>query len=471
MITQATRARWSGSVSGARNSKPVASPVRSARLTKLEWCFTLLALVAFCCIPFIVGDQPQGADSLNPVDMLKSVSPKGDQIKQMILAALYFGFTGLLLRKVHPRAMLFVGVPLILLVGWTMASAMWSVNAELTVRRTAALLGTVVIGLYLGTRFDLRRLLHLLALVAIVVLGLSLLVALLAPSSGLDFEGRLRGVTAHKNALGNFAALAFLVAAAQLRLNGVSGLMFVIARLVLALSVICMAWAHSAAVLPVLVAAVAALIVGRALRRSSGGFLAFLPVAGFIAMLVLQLAVAHSSALAVMMGKDPDISGRTLVWNFAERMIIAEPLLGYGFGAFWVGDNSPGAVFWSNTHLGVPHAHNGYLQLMLDTGTIGLLLFLLAAVIVVVRLTWLMRRTRRELSVWPLGFVTFFLVANLSESWLWLGNELLVVLFVYVVVRTNADFLAATSAIRMNSLRPVEAACTGTFQSVLVSKE
>jgi len=92
-------------------------------------------------------------------------------------------------------------------------------------------------------------------------------------------------------------------------------------------------------------------------------------------------------------------------------------------------------------------------------------------VIVVVRLTWLMRRTRRELSVWPFGFVTFFLVANLSESWLWLGNELLVVLFVYVVVRTNADFLAATSAIRMNSLRPVEAACTGTFQSVLVSKE
>jgi O-antigen ligase len=250
--------------------------------------------------------------------MLKSVSPKGDQIKQMILAALYFGFTGLLLRKVHPRAMLFVGVPLILLVGWTMASAIWSVNAELTVRRTAALLGTVIIGLYLGTRFDLRRLLHLLALVAIVVLGLSLLVALLAPSSGLDFEGRLRGVTAHKNALGNFAALAFLVAAAQLRLNGVSGLMFVIARLVLPLSVICMAWAHSAAVLPVLVAAVAVLIVGRALRRSSGGFLAFLPVAGFIAMLVLQLAVAHSSALAVMMGKDPDISGRTLVWNFAN---------------------------------------------------------------------------------------------------------------------------------------------------------
>jgi O-antigen ligase len=444
--------------------------VRSARLTKLEWYFTLVALVVFCSIPFIVGDQPQGAESLNPVDMLKSVSPEGDQAKQMILTALYFGFTGLLLWKVHPRAMLFVGAPLILLFGWTMASAMWSVNADPTVRRSAALLGTVIIGLYLGLRFDHRRLLHLLALVAIIVLGLSLLVAQLAPSSGLDFEGRLRGVTAHKNALGNFAALAFLVAAAQLRLNGVSRLMFAIVRLVLLLSVICMAWAHSTAVLPVLAAALGALVLGRVLRRSSAGFLAILPVAAVITMLVMEAAVAHFGALATMMGKDSDISGRTLVWNFAERMILAEPLLGYGFGAFWVGGNSPGAVFWSNTHLGVPHAHNGYLQLMLDTGIVGLLLFLLAAVIVVVRLTWLMRHSRRELSVWPLSFVAFFMVANLSETWLWLGNELLPLLFVYVIVRTNANFLAATSALQINSLRAAEWACDRTFQPVLASK-
>jgi len=107
---------------------------------------------------------------------------------------------------------------------------------------------------------------------------------------------------------------------------------------------------------------------------------------------------------------------------------------------------------------------------MLDTGIVGLLLFLLAAVIVVVRLTWLMRRSRWELSVWPLSFVAFFMVANLSETWLWLGNELLPLLFVYVIVRTNANFLATTSALRIHSLRAAELACDRTSQPVFASK-
>jgi O-antigen ligase len=218
-----------------------------------------------------------------------------------------------------------------------------------------------------------------------------------------------------------------------------------------------MAWAHSTAVLPVIAAAIGVLIVGRVLRRSSGGLLAVLPVSVCIAILAVLLAAEHSGALAEMMGKDPDISGRTLVWDFALSRALASPLLGYGFGAFWVGGNSPGAVFWSNTHLGVPHAHNGYLQLVLETGTIGLGLFCLAVVTVILRVVWLMRNSRGELSVWPLSFIAFFLVSNLSESWLWLGNELLPLLFVYVVVRTNANFLA------VKSLRQIESAAEQNF--------
>jgi O-antigen ligase len=465
MVAQTPVASWPGSASGALSGEPIVLPLSAAQPTKLEWYFTALALVVFCCVPFIVGDQPQGAESLNPVDMLHSVSPAGDMAKQLILLALYSGFAALFLHKVPRRAMLLVGTPLLLLIGWTMASAIWSVNADVTLRRTVALVGTVIVGVYLGSRFSPRQLLHLLALVAFIVLSLSLFLALFAPSLGLDFEGRLRGVTAHKNALGSFAAVAFLVAAGQLRLDGVSRLMSAVPRLVLPLSVICMAWAHSTAVLPVITAALGALIVGRILRRSSAGLLALLPLVACVVVFVLTLVATHSGDLAEMMGKDADISGRTLVWSFVERMILARPLLGYGFAAFWVGDNSPGAVFWSNTHLGVPHAHNGYLQLMLDLGAIGLILFLLAALITVIRLAWLMRHNRQELSVWPLGFVAFFLVANVSETWLWLGNELLPLLFVYVVVRANADFLKAALAIRIESLRSAAARYSSTFHT------
>jgi O-antigen ligase len=273
----------------------------------------------------------------------------------------------------------------------------------------------------------------------------------------LDFEGRLRGVSAHKNALGSFAAITFLVGAAQLGLSRTSKLAFAGSLLILPLSLICMAWAHSTAVIPVIAAAIGILGVGRVLRRSSRGLLAILPVSVCIAILAVLLAAEHSGDLAEMMGKDPDISGRTLVWDFALSRALASPVVGYGFGAFWVGGNSPGAVFWSNTHLGVPHAHNGYIQLVLETGTIGLGLFCIAAVTVILRVVWLMRHSRGELSVWPLGFIAFFLVSNLSETWLWLGNELLPLLFVYVVVRTNADFLA------IKSLRQIASAAEWNF--------
>jgi hypothetical protein len=121
-------------------------------------------------MPFIVGDQPQGAESLNPVDMLNSVSSRGDVTKQMILLVLYSGFAALLLSRVPPRMMLHVGMPLILLVCWTIASVMWSVNPEVTVRRAAALLGTVIAGVFLGLRFDLRRMLQLVAIASLIVL-------------------------------------------------------------------------------------------------------------------------------------------------------------------------------------------------------------------------------------------------------------------------------------------------------------
>jgi len=107
-----------------------------------------------------------------------------------------------------------------------------------------------------------------------------------------------------------------------------------------------------------------------------------------------------------------------------------------------LGGYSPGAVFWTNTHLGVPHAHNGYLQLLLEAGSIALTLILLAAATLAVRLASLIRSTSEYSAPWPLGFLAFYLVANLSETWLWIGNELLPIIFVYLIVRTNLTHLS-----------------------------
>src|SRR5206468_697038 len=113
----------------------------------------------------------------------------------------------LLLTQIPVRQLSYLGMPLLLLLVWSLASITWSINPEATVRRLVALFGIVAIGTYAGLRFDLRQCIHLLTLVGAVVLSASLVVALALPLEGLDPEGRLRGVFYHKNGLSSFCVI------------------------------------------------------------------------------------------------------------------------------------------------------------------------------------------------------------------------------------------------------------------------
>ena len=68
------------------------------------------------------------------------------------------------------------------------------------------------------------------------------------------------------------------------------------------------------------------------------------------------------------LGRDPTLTSRTVVWDFAIQMIEARPLLGYGYGVFW---DSYGGL------LKVSHAHNGYISAALDVGLCGAILLVL----------------------------------------------------------------------------------------------
>src|SRR6516162_11131503 len=75
----------------------------------LDGYIALVGIVVLLSIPFIVGDQPQGAESLNPVDRLETVATHGDAAKQAILLLVYGTFAILLLCRERLRALQFLG--------------------------------------------------------------------------------------------------------------------------------------------------------------------------------------------------------------------------------------------------------------------------------------------------------------------------------------------------------------------------
>ncbi|MHC1725274.1 MAG: O-antigen ligase family protein [Syntrophobacteraceae bacterium] len=74
------------------------------------------------------------------------------------------------------------------------------------------------------------------------------------------------------------------------------------------------------------------------------------------------------SDTASVFGRDESLTGRTDIWAYLVPYATSRPIFGHGYGGFWT-DKIKDVT--SN------YAHNGYLDIILDLGFVGYLLFLI----------------------------------------------------------------------------------------------
>ncbi|KQY12567.1 O-antigen ligase family protein [Rhizobium sp. Root482] len=85
---------------------------------------------------------------------------------------------------------------------------------------------------------------------------------------------------------------------------------------------------------------------------------------------------AVDSVLAVF-GKDSTLTGRTYLWQQGIAAAQASPLIGTGYQAYWVQGFSEAERLWEEFYIGSRsgfHFHNTFIETMVETGVIGLLL-------------------------------------------------------------------------------------------------
>ncbi len=98
-------------------------------------------------------------------------------------------------------------------------------------------------------------------------------------------------------------------------------------------------------------------------------------------MLVAAFDLSREWVLTAIFG-DPTLTQRTTIWSALLQNLRERPLLGVGWAAFWeVGEefnpiNAPANAFFRDASL-INTAHNGYIDMVLQAGVIGLLLKLL----------------------------------------------------------------------------------------------
>lgn len=141
------------------------------------------------------------------------------------------------------------------------------------------------------------------------------------------------------------------------------------------------------------------------------------------------LGLALRDWILGLVGKDPTLSQRTVIWDAAWTQVQQAPLLGHGAFTFLEPDShsrARQAVALQVQTFIPPHAHNGPLDLVGQIGLVGLIVYL-AFLVGFVTLAW--RIQDPQLRTFSLLFTVFILLWSSAEP-TFLGGWLVATFFV-----------------------------------------
>jgi O-antigen ligase len=337
---------------------------------------------------------------------------------------------------------------LLVVVGWTLLSVFWSDATSLTLRRSVALALTTLFGLFIAARYDRDEIFDLVSWVLAAVLVLSVAVAVLRPAYGVDHlhGAAWRGLFDTKNELGRIATLGAVVWLLRTLVSPRS----VVSWGILMTAFVAIDRSQSRTSLVVILALGALIAVLPALRAREELVVASCCFLAIVLGTITYWLLEHPGRALGAVNASTTLTGRTEIWSAVWTMIERHFWLGYGYSGFWTGLDGPSAYVWTAVGSTPPHAHNGFLDTWLDLGALGLVLVALSLA-TTLALAWpAMRRAKSVLQAWPLVFVVFVVLYNLTESALVARNSL----FWIVYVAAAASLAAERGRLRAGAARP-----------------
>lgn len=317
--------------------------------------------------------------------------------------------------------------------------------------------GAVVVGvwiLYVGERFRVETIIATMIAKGVFVAVTSTIVVAAAPRIGemsaYFHIGEWRGIYDHKNTLGSvmahtiyFSALYFCV---------VRRSAWTVAAILLAAFVLAKTGSRTAIGL----AALSALFYPYFKLRQSQA----LGITVLITLLLLTTAIAaavlNGESLFAQNGETIRIvgvpfflTGRFQSWQLALDKFADTPLIGFGYDGFW-GEGLPGSSLWiADKWSGQQDAHNGFIDVLLQTGIIGEMLFVFVIGFYGLRFVSYGIRFGGPLADFGLAVLVLFGATNLTESVATKATNIVQLLLTLVVVmharRSRRSAVVATA--------------------------
>lgn len=324
---------------------------------------------------------------------------------------------------------------LVILIVLTFASVLWSVNTEWTViSLRSQFVQMISFSLFLATSFTLREQLELVA----VSLGLSALIstfyAIAQPSIGKHlagpFTGAWKGVYAQKNVLSRLMVLSCMAFAC---LNDKEQKWRYVVQFGFYLSLALVLLSTSKSGLLSSIFLILFLFFYRRFRWRGEISVIGVDLAILVAVFSIGVVIDNWEPILTGLGRDPTLTGRTLIWGASLDLLFQDQFwFGYGRNAFWYTDMPIKVGAAVAQGYVPPHAHNGFIDLMIDLGIIGLFIFGFSLVHNFIRAAKKAYAAQRGEDLWPLAFLACLVIANITESSLMRLTNIFWVLYVAI---------------------------------------
>lgn len=309
---------------------------------------------------------------------------EGSPLDRNILGGLTIAGVAVLIRRGKKvRQLLEVNGPLLFFFLYCGISVLWSDYSFVAFKRWIKTIGDLTMVLIVLTEKDrLASIKQLLAWLGFLLIPTSILLIKYYGEIGRGYanytwEPVVTGVTTGKNLLGMVCFICGLGALWRLvwavgergdaRRRGP-----LIAQVTLLGMVLWLFWlANSMTALLCFLLAASMLIMTSFLGLARKPTTVHLLVVGALSVSASILFLGVGSGALSAVGRDPTLTGRTEVWEVALRF-AGNPIIGTGFESFWLGDRlrSIWAIYWWHPN----EAHNGYIEIYLSLGWVGLIL-------------------------------------------------------------------------------------------------
>lgn len=382
---------------------------------------------------------------INPHD--PSEAPATNIIDLTIKGILYAVTIALALRHMRNCSRAARTIPWILLpVLMTVVSVVWSQNPSRSLTGSTSLLSTTLFGVYFGTRYSIWAQLRLLVWTFILAIAISYYFALCLPQYGIDHSanyGQWQGAFVEKNNLAEVMVLGCCV--------------FCSARQTIKPVIRWLALAASAGLIFLAGSAtgfVVAMCLAMMLPLYALCRVRFSLVIPACLMLVVGMGTgiayvrAHTSDVFRIVNRSPDLTGRTDIWLAVLHSISKRPLLGYGYNAFWLGTSGESGSVMDAAGWTVGYAHNGYLDVAVQLGFVGLAIWGIGYLNLWRQSLILISGVGGSIPIWLSTFLAFILLYNITEGDILTQNSIYWVLYISTAINLSKLLAAPQLSLR-----------------------